>query len=338
MRIGDGLQAVENLRMYLMKAALPQMVIDPEAVRVPPEGHKSHANSILGRPEKYRLLEEIEHIRPRDFDRLVSEFVDRFIPSEPLSEKDEDQKSGLSISVPAGALFDIPKPRLGSASDINDVGQWLNVLPLQTVQRIVHLAWPDVCDWRVQRVKTEDKDCDLFRHFYWTRKDTAGRQDDDLGLHSAVLAFQPPWILTRQDLQAFIRCQLLPSFETVLEQEDGDDGYKSEQRLWARIWDTCFNKQCPWFVLSNAGCWVFGTFTKGWRRAFVSPIIDIRSKKPTVLECLVYWLASAVGVPGGWVIPEVGNEPPYSSIETSCILYDLLEIDAEATVALALLT
>ena len=72
--------------------------------------------------------------------------------------------------------------------------------------------------------------------------------------------------------------------------------------------------------------WVFGAFSEGTRvytsvndehiltayaeytRAWVSEIVTWDSAKPTVLEYLFYWFASATNQRGGWTIPQVSVE------------------------------
>lgn len=41
----------------------------------------------------------------------------------------------------------------------------------------------------------------------------------------------------------------------------------------------------------------------GWTTAFVSPVMDAQSRSPTVMHALLYWLGSALRVPGGFIQP-----------------------------------
>lgn len=40
----------------------------------------------------------------------------------------------------------------------------------------------------------------------------------------------------------------------------------------------------------------------------MSPVWAFDSRMPTILEVLVFWLASAMGYPGGFVVPEISHE------------------------------
>lgn len=48
--------------------------------------------------------------------------------------------------------------------------------------------------------------------------------------------------------------------------------------------------------------------TQGWTTSFVSPLYAFDSHTPTILELLVFWLISAMGYPGGFVVPEISHE------------------------------
>ncbi|EPQ50877.1 hypothetical protein GLOTRDRAFT_18909, partial [Gloeophyllum trabeum ATCC 11539] len=90
---------------------------------------------------------------------------------------------------------------------------------------------------------------------------------------------------------------------------------RSEHRLWAKLWDTCFNKRSHWFVLTNTVNWMFGRFTEGesppwsalgrcltplyyagWTRALIYGVHDYDSRDPTIVQSLVFWLAFSHGM------------------------------------------
>jgi hypothetical protein len=69
--------------------------------------------------------------------------------------------------------------------------------------------------------------------------------------------------------------------------------------------------------------------------AFVSSVYEYDSRSPTIVECLLFWLASAMGLPGGWKIPEVGFEDEYSLQEFPCSVYDIMAQHPQAAIALS---
>jgi hypothetical protein len=53
----------KDLRKYLEKATLPIMIQSEHAPDLPADGHKSHMNALVVRPETYRQLECIRHVK-----------------------------------------------------------------------------------------------------------------------------------------------------------------------------------------------------------------------------------------------------------------------------------
>src|SRR6266550_7265372 len=93
---------------------------------------------------------------------------------------------------------------------------WLDNLPLMTTQRTLHLIHPASRHWHwslaFQDVTAMDRD--IFQYFTWTLQADPGfpaHVDDtvvrNIGRFSVVLAFQPPWILSYQDLKEFSDCR-----------------------------------------------------------------------------------------------------------------------------------
>ncbi|KDQ51205.1 hypothetical protein JAAARDRAFT_140630 [Jaapia argillacea MUCL 33604] len=74
-----------------------------------------------------------------------------------------------------------------------------------------------------------------------------------------------------------------------------------------QIWDVCVQKESSFFVLTNYNEWVFGSFSDNWRQARVTLPKSYNAASPTILECLVYWISSAMNVPGGYVLDKVGS-------------------------------
>ncbi|KIJ55975.1 hypothetical protein M422DRAFT_150399 [Sphaerobolus stellatus SS14] len=68
----------------------------------------------------------------------------------------------------------------------------------------------------------------------------------------------------------------------------------------SQIWDDCATKKCPFFVLTNNETWIFGLFVAGWTKCLVSDPVSRTDTgdKPSVLQCLIYWIASAMELGG----------------------------------------
>jgi len=82
---------------------------------------------------------------------------------------------------------------------------------------------------------------------------------------------------------------------------------------------------------------VLVNYLSGWTRGFVSPLFKWNDQLPTVLQALTYWIASAMDLPGAWVMPEVGVEPEYSRSEIPCAVYDIMDQNLAAAIALSCL-
>lgn len=77
---------------------------------------------------------------------------------------------------------------------------WIDQLPLGTVQRAVHLAYPETRNWGFFPSGEVDVDEDIFKHVEW--KNCKQAKSTKL-----IVVVQPPWVLSEQDLQSFRNCQ-----------------------------------------------------------------------------------------------------------------------------------
>lgn len=69
------------------------------------------------------------------------------------------------------------------------------------------------------------------------------------------------------------------------------------------------------------------------RVGFVSPVLTFSRKQPTILEYVLFWTYSAMNLPGGFRLPQVGGEVEYPC-ETPCNAYDLLFFGYQTVLAL----
>ncbi|KAL6308990.1 hypothetical protein BKA93DRAFT_724538 [Sparassis latifolia] len=318
--------ATSNLRLYLSRATLPKMHFAATAMPMPPEGHKAHMNQLTVIPQAFRRLENM-HALGRSFSEDVLSFLDRCIPSAPLDADNDDETTGEVLTLPCAPYYNIPKRAVGQVSDVELICCWVIEYPLKTAQRILHLTMPQTDDWcfslKKWHASAVDIDNDIIRYTTFSAS-AAPPSTQGYPKPSVTVITQPPWILSPKDLIAFVRCSAcslqLPPHSPNSERKD----YTCCERLWSKIWDVCFLERSHWFVVTTYFGWVFGAFSKGWTRAFVSPIFKSDEQDPTVEEVLVYWLASAVGVDGGWTIPEVSDEPEYVAVEIPCLVRDIL--------------
>lgn len=74
----------------------------------------------------------------------------------------------------------------------------------------------------------------------------------------------------------------------------------------------------------------------GWTAAFVTPVYAFDAISPSIMEWLMFWVASAMRLKGWRPIPKVGAEPPYNPSELPSTVYDILSATEDPDSALAL--
>ncbi|WVQ84617.1 hypothetical protein IAT38_006772 [Cryptococcus sp. DSM 104549] len=60
--------------------------------------------------------------------------------------------------------------------------------------------------------------------------------------------------------------------------------------LQAQVYDNCVQNGVFFFAVTNLKYWVFGKFNADYTVASVSPVIDRRSKEPSLMQCLTTWV------------------------------------------------
>ncbi|KAJ7449782.1 hypothetical protein FB451DRAFT_737367 [Mycena latifolia] len=330
-------RGTDNLRCYLRETKLPQMTNDAMAPRMPPTGHKSHQNHLKVRPQAWRRLESIYSFQDISMDDIVVSYS--HIPDTSLGVEDEDPLTGERLTIPCPPVFNIPFHNERRPTDIMRLSPWLDNLPLMTVQRTIHLLYPETRPWGFILNDENDSDRKIFQYFMWSLapldEEMTPARLAEIGRKSVVVAFQPPWILSEQDIKEFSQCRSFPpfrvpgnAFPTPLE---------SKERLWAKIWDACVARNTPWFVLTSYNQWVFGVFSAGWTAAFVTGVCDYNAYSPTVIEWLTFWVASAMRLKGWRAIPKVCEEPAYIPHHCPCTVYDVMGHNPDSALALFLL-
>ncbi|OCH95517.1 hypothetical protein OBBRIDRAFT_720196 [Obba rivulosa] len=318
-----------SLHSYIQYARPPPMPLSSTAPKPPPSAHKSHKNHLQVEPNPRRKLQNMHLLHGEFLSERVRQFTDQHVPKDTDSFlEDSDIETGVRLSIPC-APFDIQLQNLGRVVDVESTHKWVKYYPLQTLQRAVHLAFPESADYRFTDFRGPDLDEDIMRWSTWTCHNSPSAYNTP-----AVVFVQPPWILSLADFESFIRCPSVYSFKGT---------FASDERLWAKIWDVCFQRKSCFFIVTTYWGWVLGAFSKAWSNGFVTRIHDFSESQPTILESLLYWIASAMGIEGSWQVPEVSNEPAFIQIESPCLVRDIMppgswEADRRALLALSVLT
>ncbi|KAI0361992.1 hypothetical protein OH77DRAFT_1388422 [Trametes cingulata] len=307
----SGLLAHHDLRAYADSAVLPKMELSASLPPLPPPGHRSHANRLAIESELYRHLESMYNVG--GFSETAVEFCMTNLPMDRCGDSDYDSDNGGGITVSARGFQMKEFAPIGKPADVDRVLKWVMEYPLSTVNHMLHLVYPGTNDWTIQEGKDEDHDKQLFRWARWGRDETTITEAQDTWAESVMVFVQPPWILTQADLEAFVNCPTFPPANTPRK-------LKSNERLWGKIWDICAQKHSHWFVLTTY--WGWSSRTLGRTGAFTSGIIPFDSRKPTIVQCLFFWFASALAPQlqpvGAWTIPEVSGEVANYDTQLPC--------------------
>ncbi|KAH9001294.1 hypothetical protein EDB92DRAFT_1939050 [Lactarius akahatsu] len=305
---GDiGVPATENLKLYLSQATLPLMKMPRNVPQLPPSGHRSHNIGLTTRPERYRRLQFMSQDLGIDIEVDVPNYINRVVPEHPLKEEDYDSETGNAIRIPCNPTFDIPQPHMIPPTDLDRFASWLVYLPLQTVERAMHLVHPKSRPWSFV-YQNGDMDDAHFKYYAWELAPSISNPNG-------------------QETTA-----IFPLFN-----ESRRIRFKDDERIWGKLYDICVSRNCPYFAITNYYGWVFGVFSKGWSTAFVGKVQKYVDVTPTILEHLLYWLSSSMDEPGTYRRPEVGNEHIIPPEECPSVVYDVMAKNPRAALALYLL-
>ncbi|KAJ7343511.1 hypothetical protein DFH08DRAFT_229263 [Mycena albidolilacea] len=331
-------RGTDNLRGYFRETSLPLMTNDALAPKMPPPGHKSHQNHLKVEPHPSRRLEVIYSFLDKSMSGIVSSWIDDHVPDTSLGVEDADPVTGERLTVPHPPIFNIPFHNERRPTDIMRLSHWIDNLPLMTVQRAMHLLYPATRPWAFFLCDDNDNDRKIFQYFMWSLPPSEEAMTQEklaqIGRKSVVIAFQPPWILSERDIYEFSQCRSFPPFRVP--GNAYPTNLESKERLWGKIWDACVLRNTPWFVLTSYNHWVFGAFSQGWTAAFVTPVYTFDAISPSIMEWLMFWVASAMRLKGWRPIPKVGAEPPYNPSELPSTVYDILSATEDPGSALAL--
>ncbi|KAG2064635.1 hypothetical protein BDR04DRAFT_1034791 [Suillus decipiens] len=306
-------RAPDNLRFYIQEARLVSINLSSSQPSVDAALHAL--------PRRYRKLRAIHPLRLALFNEYCQDWTEDFVPCVSLGQEDEDKETGERFTVPCPPFYQVPSISLARADSLKRLFTWIDLLPLETVRRAVHLLHPETKAWSFAS-DADDSDHTIFKCITWSQ---LVDHDDERHFRNAMCIFiQPPWVLSVRDLELFCKRQ---SFFGSSSTSWHERPITPHERLWCKVWDCCITRSCPWFVVSTYTHWVFGVFSNGWTAAFVSPVYSHDSHEPSVLQLLLFWLCSAMGLPGGWVVPEVRIEPAYPSHHLTASVFDLAVTD-----------
>jgi hypothetical protein len=84
---------------------------------------------------------------------------------------------------------------------------WVDQLPLETVQRIMHIIFPDSYEWLIQPETSRGADEEIFRYFTWSASSKHSHLHE-VEEASVIIAVQPPWVCAPRNLERFTDCEM----------------------------------------------------------------------------------------------------------------------------------
>ncbi|KAJ7303645.1 hypothetical protein DFH08DRAFT_722000 [Mycena albidolilacea] len=310
-------RAADNLRTYFRKAELPEMRRYPNAPDMPPSAQCSHHVSFQVEPKQARQMLEIRSLEAVPT-MSCYQMGGEQLPKQSIAVEDVDMESGERFTVPCDPTFDIP-PHVGQRpTDIMRIPR-IDNLPLMTVQRTLYLLFfQDTANWSFSLVDTGRK---VFQYFLWSFSGSGkptmyGAALVPVPRDLLIVLFQPPWVLSEQDIHEFWRFNSSLSFPhfSATSGPVHVAALQSRERLWGKIWNIYAINKTRWSVLTSYDRWVFGIFSEGLglgftlllKRRIRASAFPADARGPTILEFLVFWVACAMRLPGGCRIPNVG--------------------------------
>ncbi|KIJ49272.1 hypothetical protein M422DRAFT_45172 [Sphaerobolus stellatus SS14] len=298
-----------NLRHYLREAILAGMYLHRNAPQID-ESHNVNQHFPLSiQPDSRLRLRYIIRYKGEVMNKRVLQFCEKYIPDTSIvnAETKGTLVRAAYIGVPAHSFPRIVPPTVEPVLNMDNLIRWMMV-PLLAAERIMTLVWPEetkgyacmtVSREKLSRLAT-DRDIGLCRPIWWQKMRSQGQdEDDDENFESTcklVVLSVLPWVLKPSDMQEFVRQGPFPIVEDPL----APPTYTRPQKVWAKICEHCMAKKCQFFIVSVYQGWVFGTFTDGFTKAVISHVIRYTDRNPSVMQWIVYWMASAIKLEGSY--------------------------------------
>ncbi|KZV96620.1 hypothetical protein EXIGLDRAFT_833465 [Exidia glandulosa HHB12029] len=111
--------------------------------------------------------------------------------------------------------------------------------------------------------------------------DAADKADSEARM---IVLGLPPRHFTSDDLRAFSAQNEVPALAQKA---------APSTRVWHHVADLCQRNNVRYFAISTYDEWILGCFTDGYASASISPAIPYTGTRPTVVECLCYWIERA---------------------------------------------
>ncbi|WVN90851.1 uncharacterized protein L203_106094 [Cryptococcus depauperatus CBS 7841] len=232
----------------------------------------------------------------RFFEREVLDFQRENIPVYPIDMANRWGTQIFALGADGYATLEFYDDNLGISED-NGLSSWLTGTIFPTVMSALHMVRYSSQNYAFKLI-TSPRPPHLppapagrrSRHFFWdgfgTLVSVNTQTDTD---RSMVVEVRPPSVLDSSVIKEFARSQ-------------GSDGWWAfDREVWvgdvgqanllqAQVHDCCQQNRVHFFTVTNIKYWVFGRFNDDYTACSVSPVIERKSRDPSLLQCLTTWL------------------------------------------------
>ncbi|KAG8943421.1 hypothetical protein FRC04_002886 [Tulasnella sp. 424] len=304
-----------DLAAYSSVAALPSMPWFPKA-RHPPTTREPNSN---------RKLESVHLIESDDFFQDVLSYVKARPPSSVVKSPWPKALRVPHPMYPAVATAGVRLPR-----SEKKVESWVDQVALQTGLCLLHSAESELADLDCFEAVGKGSQKALSDFVFERGSDTIPRST------TLLIEVKCPWTLPYSDMDnlAKLGTGLRKPEQTAgpsqpskprdsrgrantqhsppkgeSKSKTNGNSYSPAESALAQVYDYCKEQEHCFWIITTYEYWVFGVFSKDYKTAMVTEPLAYDRVKPTILECIIYWLQSAHFRPGSFEIPKATKLP-----------------------------
>ncbi|OXG15964.1 hypothetical protein C361_05410 [Cryptococcus neoformans Tu259-1] len=132
------------------------------------------------------------------------------------------------------------------------------------------------------------------KHFLWDGFGSMVLVNKNEGTdRSMLIEIRPPSVLDSSTIKEFAKTR------------GGEGWWPYDKETWigdvgqanilqAQVYDSCVQNQVYFFAVTNLRYWVFGQFDANYTSCAVGPLIDRKSREPSLMQCLTAWVIRSV--------------------------------------------
>ncbi|KAF8581474.1 hypothetical protein K439DRAFT_1662270 [Ramaria rubella] len=284
-----------DLDKYLSRLTLQPIVPSTEAPAMPPRKMRSTLTPLTLKPGGYRKLRQMHR---QDMSKKVEKFLDfSELAAEESAFRDLDHALTCDVGRYAGSAFD---PYL--IENVTDVVNLLYRFLLRSTKTTLDMLDASMHPWSFQTLHWPRSISQSLKPIVFSLK--GGPRETARKSSSVKMVMLPlgPWEFSPQD---FIEFSSLGLFDDTESSETRSREWLNADRMWAYLYDLCFDFDCPFFVVTSYDQWIFGVFSKHYTNAWFTPTLHFDNKPISIIEIFTFWIHASFGKPNTLNPPSV---------------------------------